>query len=415
MKDISLHIKLLLTMRLLSLCFLLLLALPSVAQKKEIDQVQTYIKSRTNLDKAESAMRTLLKDSANRRNIKIYEILAEAVRMQYVNDNEKLYLKEKFDTAAFFNITRKMFIAYESLDSIDAQPDKKGRVKLKFRKKNAKYLDGYRQNLYNGGLFFIRKKACEQAYDMFDTYLDCAKQPLFTDNGYEKESQTSSSAAFWTLFCGYKLNSPDKALKYSDLALQSNIHRRRAIQYLSEAYLMKKDTASYVKALRTGFSENKQSKFFFTRLMDYYNDENQLDSAMSIVNIALAEDGDNNLFLFAKSNVLLNLGKYAECIAISDTLIARQDTLPDIYLNAGVSYMNLALIEEKQSVSKTKTSNKKKALTYYNKALPYMEKYRILAPEDKDKWAAPLYNIYFNLNMGRQFEEISRVLRDMRQ
>lgn len=400
-------------MRLLSLCLVLLFTLPTLAQRKEIDQAKTYIKNQKNLDKAEASMRTLLKDSANRRNIKIYETLAEAVRSQYAIDNEKLYLKEKFDTTAFFNTARKMFIAYENLDSIDALPDKKGRVKIKFRKKNAKYLDGYRQNLYNGGLFFIRSKSCDKAYDMFDAYLDCAKQPLFDGYGYEQETEASSSAAFWAMFCGYKLNNHEKALKYSDLALQSKKHRRRAIQYMSEIYLSKKDTTNYVKALRMGFFENKQSKFFFTRLMDYYNGKNQLDSAMNIVNTALEQDSDNNLFLFAKSNVLLNMGKYEECIAISDSLIARQDTIPDIFYNVGVSYLNLAVTKEK-AIS-NKSANNKQSIKYYRKALPYMEKYRTLAPKDKDKWAAALYNIYFKLNMGRQFEEISKVLRDMRQ
>jgi len=215
------------------------------------------------------------------------------------------------------------------------------------------------------------------------------------------------------MFCGYKLNNHEKALKYSDLALQSKKHRRRAIQYMSEIYLSKKDTTNYVKTLRMGFFENKQSKFFFTRLMDYYNGKNQLDSAMNIVNTALEQDSDNNLFLFAKSNVLLNIGKYEECIAISDSLIARQDTIPDIFYNVGVSYLNLAVTKEK--VISNKSANNKQSITYYRKALPYMEKYRTLAPKDKDKWAAALYNIYFKLNMGRQFEEISKVLRDMRQ
>ena len=110
-------------------------------------------------------MRNLLKDSVNRQNIKIYETLANAVSAQYEVANEKLYLKEGYDTVAFFNTAHKMFIAYESLDSIDALPDKKGRIKPKYRKKNAEYLDKYRRNLYNGGLFFINKKNYESAYN----------------------------------------------------------------------------------------------------------------------------------------------------------------------------------------------------------------------------------------------------------
>ena len=120
---------------------------------------------------------------------------------------------------------------------------------------------------------------------------------------------------------------------------------------------------------------------------------------------------DNTLFLFAKSNILLNMGGYAECIAISDTLIARNDTFPDVYLNAGVSYINLALALENDSKNK---KSRITALDYYRKALPYMEKYRVLAPDDKERWATSLYNIYLKLNMGRKFEEISDILRKMR-
>ena len=41
-----------------------------------------------------------------------------------------------------------------------------------------------------------------------------------------------------------------------------------------------------------------------------------------------------------------------------------------------------------------------------------MERYRELAPEQKDKWMAALYNIYLNLNMGTEFEEIDRMIRN---
>ena len=139
---------------------------------------------------------------------------------------------------------------------------------------------------------------------------------------------------------------------------------------------------------------------------------NRLDSAMAVVDAALACDGNDGLFLFAKSNLLLNMGRYEECIAISDTLLARNDTVPDIYLNAGVSYINLALAMEADI--KTKRKKQKQILGYYKKALPYMEKYRVLAPDKKENWAQSLYNIYLRLNMGRKFEEVSDILRKMR-
>jgi len=55
--------------------------------------------------------------------------------------------------------------------------------------------------------------------------------------------------------------------------------------------------------------------------------------------------------------------------------------------------------------------HKKQIRKMYQKALPYMEKCRQLAPGEKDKWGLPLYRIYFNLNMGKQFDEIDKILK----
>ncbi len=396
--------------RLFFLFAILLFSFTVNAQKKEISQARSLIKSRSNLEQAETSMRELLKDTANRGNIKIYQTLADAVQVQYEVINEKLYLKEQFDTAALFTTARKMFLVYECLDSIDIRPDKKGRIKPKFRKKNAEFLSKYRQNLYNGGMYFIKKRDYDKAYSMMDVYIDCRHQPLF--EGVVFDDSLSLAAAFWAVYSGHKLGRPDSTLKYSSMALSGKKYRRRTLVYMSGAYLQKGDTLGYVNTLRQGFNENKTSRYFFTRLMDYYNNLGTLDSAMVIVNSALEADEDNALFLFAKSNILLNEGDYKGCISISDTLIARNDTLADVYLNAGVSYINMALALEKDV--KNRKKNSRLILEYYKKALPYMEKYRVMKPDDKIRWAPSLYNIYLKLNMGKKFEEISDVLKKMR-
>ena len=51
-------------------------------------------------------------------------------------------------------------------------------------------------------------------------------------------------------------------------------------------------------------------------------------------------------------------------------------------------------------------------MALYKKALPYLQRYRALAPGAQDKWALPLYTIYLNLNMGREFEEIDKLLKN---
>lgn len=385
---------------------LLNLILCANAQKKEIAQAQTYIKSGKNLDKAEADMRKLLLDSANLSNIKICHTLAEAIRMQYEQGNEQLYLKQKYDTASLFLIANRLFKAYESLDSLDATPDEKGRVKLKYRKHNAEYLDRYRKNLFIGGGFFLSKQNYKSAFDMFDTFLECVSQPLFSSLKYGSDNDIARKAAYYATSCGVKLNNSDLALKYHKEALEYTPGRENTLRYLSGIYESRKDTAKYLQFLRLGLEEFPKSEYFFTRTIDFYTSTNRQDSALTIASRSIAADPHNTLFLYAKSNILLNIGKYDECITVCDTIISLNDSIADAYYNAGVSYLNLAFEKEKKGNKK----NKAEITGYYKSSLPYLEKFRELAPEQKDKWAAALYNIYLNLNMGKKFEEISKIL-----
>ena len=96
--------------------------------------------------------------------------------------------------------------------------------------------------------------------------------------------------------------------------------------------------------------------------------------------------------------------RYDEAIALSDTLIAINDSLPDAYYTAGSAWVNKAM-------KLNPLREKKQVKTAYQKARPYMERYRQLAPDQQQKWAPALYRIYLNLNLGRQFDEIDRLLK----
>ena len=80
-----------------------------------------------------------------------------------------------------------------------------------------------------------------------------------------------------------------------------------------------------------------------------------------------------------------------------------------MYLNAGLAYFNRAVEEEK--TARTSRDLKKKVAASYRGALPYMEQYRRMAPNDQSRWLLPLYTIYLNLNMGKEFEEMDNLMK----
>ena len=178
------------------LLFLLIVLCLAKAQKakvktvrRELSQARTILKSKRGVEQAEQLMTKLLKDSANREDKRIYALWYESVLMQYQAVNEKLYMKQRQDTAQFFELTRRLFTVAEALDSLDMRPDKKGRVAPEYRKDNAAQLMKFRPNLFFGSTYYIRKSNFKQAYNFAEAYMDCARQPLF--QSYRLDSTAS--------------------------------------------------------------------------------------------------------------------------------------------------------------------------------------------------------------------------------
>lgn len=390
--------------------FLMLMSPVAVsAQKKEIQTAKDQVKAGKNLDQAAASMKKLLADSANRTNRKIWTIYFDAVRKQYEQGNEKLYLKQKYDTAQLFNYTRQLFEVAFQYDSVETAPDRKGRRDFEFRKGHSEYLAHIRSNLYNGGIWFLNKKKYPDAYKFFDCYIECASQPMFKQRNYGEKDKHLPTAAYYAVYSGYKMKDPKATLHHSYEALKDTVHYNYMLQYLAETYMLEKDTARYVASLKEGFKRVPTFPYFFPRLVEYYVVRNQLDSAMKVVNEALTVVPDSDVYLAAKSNLLLEQGKLQECIEVSKKVIEVNQKLGDPYYNAGICYFNLAVEQDKNSHNSRKV--KEQVEENYKKALPYLVKYREMEPKEQGKWAFPLYTIYLNLNMGKEFDEIDKVMK----
>ena len=375
---------------------LLLMITPCLiwAQKKELNQARSSIKS-GKYDDAAKVLSNLLKDSTNRTNKRIWLAYYDAVRGQYEQGNEKLYLKQKYDTATFFSNVKKMLTVAETLDSLAPE----------YRKSHSAQQNNYRANLFNGGAFFIHKGKWAEAFDYYQAYIDCARQPLFEAYRYDSTDVRLPEAGYWATYCGYKLQDPVLTLRHRQLALRDSSKADFTLQFVAEARKWLKDDELYRETLEEGFRRYPLFTYFFPRLMDLYTSRGQYEKALALADSALAVNDSSELFIFAKSTVLLHLEKYAESIKYSEMLISRNPQLAEPYFNAGTAYVNIAGRLDQRRERKLMRKS-------YEKARPYIEQYRQMMPKEQDKWAPVLYRIYLNLNMGKQFDEIDRLIRE---
>ena len=384
--------------------------IPCEAQTKKVNSVRqnisearTILKSGRGGDQAERLMTDLLKDSVNREDKRIYAVWYDAVLMQYLAVNEKLYMKQRQDTAQFLDLTRRLFNVATALDSLDMRPDKKGRVAPEYRRDHARQLSTYRPNLFAAVTYFVRKGDYAKAYDYGETYIGTARQPLFSDLRLDSTDSRMPEVAYWTTYSGYRQQDAVRTLRYRKLALRDTSKTEFTLQYIAEARRWLKDDSLYVETLRQGFRDYPRNPYFFPRLMDYYTSHKDYHRALRVVNCALEANDSSQLTLFAKATVLFDLGHFDESIRVSEQLLERNDTMPEPYYNIGSCYMNKAL-------ALSPLREKKQQRRFYQQARQYMERYRQLAPDERQKWGPALYRIYLNLNMGRQFDEIDRLL-----
>ena len=384
-------------------------SLSLMAQKKEISQVKQMIKKSNNLNQAEQIMRDLLKDSANIHNDKVWNTLFDVLNKRYLNGNEALYLKRPCDTTLFYNNIAEMFKVAIGFDSIQVKANKPQKEINKSREKYANMLLSTRANLFNGGVFFIRKKDYNNGFDLLSLYITTAQHAIFSSYNLPQKDKYLPEAAYWTVFCGYKTQDANKALCYASLALTDSTHHANTLQYLADTYKMNRDTIRYEQTLKEGFDKYPLSPFFFSRLIAFYASEDNYAEGLNLVERAFAIDSLNRSFRFAKSSILYHLKRYDQSIDICKSLLAEKDTTSGILLNIGLSYFNKA--EDLSLKVGNVGKNKSKINSLYAKALGYLEEYRKREPQDKDKWAVALYTIYLNLNMGKEFEEIDKLLR----
>ena len=378
------------------------------AQKKELRQARSYIKSGKDFDKAEKLMTDLLQqDSTCRRNDKVYLTWFTSVLKQYEAANEKLYLKQQYDTAAFFGLTRRLYDIAESLDSLDVAEHGGDKPRLKYRTNHAALLHQLRPNLYFGGAYHVGKGNHAEAIRFFETYIDADRQPLFTGFNYAATDARMPQAAYWTVYSAFRTGDNDRVLRYAPLAMADTSKVAYVMVHVAETYGRQQNDSARLATLCEGVRRFPEHPYFFPHLEDYYTEHGNFFKALEYAEQALKTNPENPIFLLAKATSLLNLQRYEESIAIGKQLISACDTMPEPYYTVASAYLNQALALETGEQAR---AHKKEIRSCYAYARPYMETYRQLAPDEKKKWAPALYRIYLNLNLGKQFEEIDRLM-----
>jgi len=369
-----------------------------IAVRNAVNLVEDNDESRKRIGALQNSERTLngyLKDSLFKDRKDLRLISLDILKKQYDVFNDRLYLNMRIDTMAMVVKGKQLLVSMLSFDSLE--------VGKSYRKKHAALLAPYHGNLLKGGIYCMAHEKWKEAWECLDLYLDSRRQPLFSDIKFD--SANDEFAAFLAFMCAKNLDSLSMMMKYSEEAIKYSPRREYTLQLLAEAWRLFTPQKMYLHYLQEGFRYYPQSTYFFPRLIDYYTSHGYTDEAMLYIDKALKMDSSNQLYLLAKHSVLMSQKNYDEALKYGITLL--RDNPDQAIPNYNVGYIYyLRALDAQKDYSKSYRDRQKEAQEEYAKCLPYIERYRLLMPKDRERWYPILYEVYFNLNMGKKFDSL---------
>jgi len=402
-------------MKKLIILLILGLAMPAYSANV-LRQAKEAIKKKQNL---EQTAKTLLEEAAkpattHSDRVECYILAAECWKRVNEAENLKLYLKQKYDTTKFFSSIRQMFTLLEHADSLEMQPDEKGRVKISNRRRIHDNLNPFRKNLFAGGNWHFRSTRMKDALPFFETYIDVAKTPIFAADSLLKTDTIMPRVGYLALHSAFMQQDYDAVIRHAPLAMRAGIRNHVVQEYLAKSWAAKGDSVHHLAAMWEGLHKFPLYTYFYSNLIDHLISERQYERGLAVTDSMLALSDTVPIFFYGKSLLLLKLHREAEVIAAADACTALDSTFADAYYNKGIASLNLA-VEKTESACTDLTDpqcqrDREEIKQLYLQAKQPMERVRQLQPENKERWVAPLYRIYLNLNMGEEFDEMDRLL-----
>ena len=365
-----------------------------------------------------SLLDALAVEKKNKKRAELYYMIAQIQSRRNDIENEKIYLERAYDTVVYYNSIYNCYKYLEKCDSTECSAEGDGR--LRFRTRVRRMLLDNRQNLLNGGRFYLRKKNYAEAFRFLELYLSSAGYEALKDDFPDQTDTMYTRVAYWIVPAGYHIGAYEGVVRYAPLALRYDGNRQYVQEYLCRSQLALNDTASWVQELKRGAVNFPDHTYFFTSLHGYLNSNGLYDEALQFADRMIQYDPKNALFRYAKAVTCMRKGDYAGCVADCDVVLMLDSMNADANYFKGLAFCKMAKAASdamKSSPLQSAGYRKHKAemVSYYEKAEEPLERMRRLSPADALRWAPLLYQVYLFRNNGAEFDEMEHIIRNLKE
>ena len=404
---------------------LLLAASFLFAQEKIIKEAKSIANEvKPDFAKAESLINQALTNPETKDNADAWDVAGFIQRRRSEKEMENAYLRKPYDTLQVYNSALNMCKYYFKCDELAQIPNEKGKIKNKYRKANAASILAERGNLINGGIQYFNSASQKEgaaatednkkALEFFATYINIATNQMFEKENLLQTDTVLPQIAYYASLTAAKMEDYPNVLKYAPYAKNDKEVGKYAMEFISTALKAKGDTINWIASLKEGIQKYPDHSFFFGHLIDYYSNNNKYDEAMQFADDMLAKNPNNTFYLYVKGYLYHNMKDYDKAIEFYTKTIEVDPNYAEAYSNLGLIYCLQA--QDFSEIATTDVNDSKYKAdqvtlkAFYEKARPNYEKARELKPDQKELWLNGLYRVYYNLQLGSEFEEIEKLM-----
>ena len=383
---------------------LIFMASAASAQESVVKEAK---KAKGNPAEAAKIIEPALTDPSTANDPETWKLAGDFQKSIYDDENMKLYLPgETADTAKLYSSLAKMFEYYTKCDEVEQAKVKSGELKKpKLRKKLAQELAKVRPQLTNAGSDAYNVGDYAGALKYFGLFVDTPQYPMFADMDAVKNDTLVPLIANYAALAANSLKDNSAIVKYAAIGKNHKEEGYRSLMCLAEVYGKGEtpDSTQWLATIKEGVEKFPGQEYFVGNLMDYYIVKGKVADALAEINQILANN-PTPYFMYVKGVLQYESKDYDGAIATFNDVIAKgSDFQAESYSKIGDCYFFPAqsIVEENSKISMDDpkyAANEKQIAEMYEKAAPFYEKAKELAPDNRQLWGQFLLNIYWKLD-----------------
>ncbi|WP_085536071.1 tetratricopeptide repeat protein [Massilibacteroides vaginae] len=389
-------------------------ATAAFAQKKAVNEAQSLAKGNKDFAEARTLVKGALENEETKNDPKTWFVAGFVEDQQFSAERTKQILGTAPNEPVMYEALGAILPFFKKAYELDQLPDAKGKVKPKHVKDIKSILSANHVYYINGGAYYFDQRDYAKASNFFEQYLEISDLPMFKGEKVAERDSNFMTVQFYAAVAATQLGDSEKAIQALERAKNTDFRQNDVYQYLCYEYEQLKDSVNFEKTLEEGLTKFPEEKYYLLNLINTYIYSNRNDKAIEFLNTAIAKE-PNNAQLYDVMGRVYETG-FKDFTKAEEAFTKACELDPentDILSNLGRVYYNQGV--NKQGEANLINDNKlyqeelAKAKEFFRKALPHFEKAHQLKPEDTEYMTA-LRGIYYNLDMGKEFEEIEAKL-----